>query len=167
MTTVRDSRKWLDDYFGPTDAAALVRVVWDNHFHNYPFGPALGALVEQTATEGPAFARTLLDTAQKRAEAATMQEILGWFMPRAGRAAAAIRKHAGDPAVIAAESRELAAELFDEVCRLWPGTHEATCRGALLTAFTHAGGAFSLNAQKLVATLGRPDPLPKVTYGSR
>ena len=155
-------RSWLVNRIGAADEATLTSWMWSHHKHAFPYLDALAAVVQQTAEAGPSFIHGLLDHVRKpKAQRDLETEILSWFIPLAKAAAATVIRHGGSRTVAQKEAQQLGAALLEKVTAMFPDKHEATLRGAAMTAFTHGEGGFSINAARLSKALLDPDTLPK------
>ena len=163
-------RQRLIDILGQEDATVLVTWLWERHHlgSSPTFGEALAAITMQTDQHGHQFARNLLDVAKKPKHVSEAElEIMAWIKPRLEAAATKVQGHRGDPDVAKAEFDVLCYGLNEKLWNMYPDKHRATMKGAILTAFEHKGGAFSLNVAKLVQSLNLDDPLKATAAQSR
>lgn len=163
-------RQRLIDILGKEDATVLVTWLWERHHagKSPTFGEALAAVTQQTDQHGPQFARNLLDMAKKpRHVSEAEMDIMAWIKPRLEVAAAKVVGHRGDPEVAKAEFDTLCYGLNEKLWAMYPDKHRATMKGAIISAFEHKGGAFSLNVAKLVRNLELEDPLKATARQSR
>lgn len=163
-------RRALENMLGEADADTLVRWLWENHANRLQptFGQVLEAVTKQTMVKGPAFAHNLLDFAKKPEHVQEAElELMQWITPRINEAAVKVQGHRGDPDVARAEFDDLCYRLEEKLCRMWPGKHRATMKGAIICSFEHKNGAFSLNVAKLVKALNLRDPLEATAASSR
>ena len=155
-------RSWLVNRIGATDESALTSWLWSHHKHAFSYLEALEAVVLQTAEAGPSFVHGLMDHVRKPKTQRDLEtEIIAWFIPLAKAAAATVVRNGGAPYVAQQEAQQLGAALLEKITGMFPDKHEATLRGAAMTAFTHGSGGFTINAARLSKALLDPDPLPK------
>ena len=163
-------RRTLEDLLGREDADVIVRWLWENHRNRKEptFGKVLEAIVQQTMVKGPAFARNLLDFAKKPKHVREAElEMMQWITPRINAAALKVHGHRGNQDVARSEFDLLCYQLEEKLCEMWPGKHRATMKGAIICAFEHRQGEFSLNVAKLVEALNMHDPLEATAAASR
>jgi hypothetical protein len=155
-------RQALIDKLGREDAEKLIRFVLETHeTQGLSFGDALALIVEQTERLGLPFAHNLLEMAWKPREVREAEiEILGWAKPKIEQAANVVLGHRADPSVAKKQFADLCVELMDKLTRMFPDKHVAAVRGAVLVAFTHKDGQFSLDVAALVKAIHTPIPLP-------
>lgn len=159
----RELRTWLINEIGEADQLTLVDWVWENHRGNndgITFVDALAAIVRQTGTHGRGFLNNLLDFAKKPKEIREAEQaILGWIKPRIEKAASVVLGHRGDAQVKREQFHELCSDLEAFIHRAYPLVHRATVKGAIVSAMSNTGTAFSLNVARLVKALTITDPL--------
>ena len=154
-------RQKLNDLLGSTDAATLVRWVKETHAaQEISFGDALALIVEQSEIQGIKFAHNLLEVAYKPREIREMElAIFGWAKPRIEKAAAVVLGHRGNQEVAKKEYADLCVGLMEKLHHLFPDKHDAVLRGAVVLAFTHKNGQFSLDTAALVKAVNTPMPM--------
>ncbi len=160
-------RQKLIDILGSVDAGTLIRWVRETHAaQEISFGDALALIVEQTEVQGLKFAHNLLEVAYKPRDVREAEmEIFGWAKPRIEKAAAVVLGHRGDQEVAKKEFADLCVGLMEKLHHLFPSKHEAVLRGAVVLAFTHKNGQFSLDTAALVKAVNTPMPM-ETQHGS-
>ena len=155
-------RQRLVDMLGAEDARQLVGWVHETHrSQGITFADALSIVLNGIDRQGLSFAHNLLEVAWKPRDVREAEmEILDWARPRIERAAATVLGHRGDAVVAKREFADLAVELMEKLHRLFPDSHEATLRGAVVLALKHEGGQFTLNVAELVTAARTPVPWP-------
>ncbi len=163
-------RQRLIDLLGQQDATDLVLWLWENHKDGKEptFGQALAAITMQTDQHGVQFARNLLDHARKPKHVREAEiEIMAFITPLIHEAAETVRRNGGLEKVGNEEFHLLCYKLLEKLWKMYPYKHRATMKGAILGAFQHRNGAFTLNVAALVKNLEGTDPLEATAAQSR
>lgn len=151
-------RAWLESALGASDAADLATWFGD-HYRGPAYVQAIEDVKRQTIAHGPGFLRNLVAHARKpREQREAEEQLLAWWLPRARRAAEIVSR-SGEPEAWRGEYDRLVSDAETELRKLFPGRHDATYRGALVSTLRWAGTDISLDYARVVEFLMQDDSI--------